>query len=32
MAIRVLIADDHTITRQGLRSLLEHKDGFVSGG
>jgi two-component system response regulator NreC len=28
MSIRVVIADDHTITRQGLRSLLEHKEGF----
>jgi DNA-binding NarL/FixJ family response regulator len=28
MSIRVIIADDHTITRQGLRSLLEHKEGY----
>lgn len=28
MSIRVIIADDHTITRQGLRSLLEHRAGF----
>ena len=27
--IRVLIADDHPIFRQGLRSVLEAEDGFV---
>lgn len=26
--IRVLLADDHTIVRQGLRSLLESEEGF----
>ena len=28
MAIRVLIADDHTIMRAGLRSLLEKEDAI----
>ena len=27
-AIRVLVADDHTIIRRGLRSLLEREEGF----
>jgi two-component system response regulator NreC len=28
MAIRILLADDHKIVRQGLRSLLLEKEGF----
>jgi two-component system response regulator NreC len=28
MAIRILLADDHKIVRQGLRSLLLQKEGF----
>ncbi len=29
MTIKILLADDHTILRQGLRSLLEHQKDFV---
>ncbi len=32
MAIRVLLADDHTLVRQGLRALLESKLGFTVVG
>ncbi len=28
MAIRVLLADDHTVVRQGIKALLE-KEGFT---
>ncbi|PYU37223.1 MAG: hypothetical protein DMG53_28720 [Acidobacteria bacterium] len=28
MAIRILIADDHELERQGLRSLLESHEGW----
>lgn len=28
MSIRILLADDHKITRQGLRSLLDENDGM----
>ncbi len=28
MSIKILLADDHRITRQGLRSLLEKQDGM----
>ena len=27
--IRILLADDHTVIRRGLRALLERQDGFV---
>jgi NarL family two-component system response regulator YdfI len=27
-AIRILVADDHLIIRQGLRLILETQDGF----
>ncbi len=30
--IRILLADDHRMFRQGLRELLERKDGFVVVG
>lgn len=29
MPIRILLADDHTIMRQGLRQILEHEADFV---
>jgi DNA-binding NarL/FixJ family response regulator len=32
MGIRVLIADDHTILREGLRSILEKKNGLECVG
>lgn len=28
MAIRILLADDHTIVREGLRSIIEHEMGM----
>lgn len=28
MAIRILLADDYDLVRAGLRSILEHQDGF----
>jgi len=28
MSIRILLADDHTLMRQGLRQLLESHDEF----
>jgi len=28
-AIRILLADDHTVVRKGLRLLLESQPGFV---
>src|SRR5512143_4004103 len=30
--VKILIVDDHTIVRQGLRALLETQDGFVVVG
>jgi len=32
MTIRVLLADDHALVRQGLRALLESKPGFTVVG
>nr|HID13528.1 response regulator transcription factor [Anaerolineae bacterium] len=32
MAVRVLLADDHALVRQGLRALLESKPGFTVVG
>ncbi len=29
MSIRILLVDDHTIMRQGLRQILEHHSGFA---
>ena len=29
MPIRILLADDHTIMRQGLRQILEHEADFA---
>jgi DNA-binding NarL/FixJ family response regulator len=31
-AIRILIADDHRLFRQGLRQICEQKGGFVVVG
>ena len=28
MSVRILLADDHTLMRQGLRQILEHHGGF----
>ena len=32
MSISIVIADDHTYVRQGLKSLLETQDGFTIQG
>ena len=29
MSIRVMLADDHTLVRQGIRQLLESDKGFI---
>ena len=31
-AIRILIADDHEVVRQGIRALLETHEGWVVAG
>ena len=32
MSIRVIIADDHVVMREGLRCLLEHREGYLVVG
>ena len=32
MTIRIMLADDHTVVREGFRSLLEAEDGLTVVG